>query len=65
MISYTYAAGVIGTMLGWIQMLRHIKEPSIVPLALAVSLLTIFYSIIISECVLRPVARRVEDEIEK
>ncbi len=65
MISYAYAAGVIGTMLGWIQMLRHIKEPSIVPLGIAVSLLTIFYSIIISECILRPVTRRVESEIEK
>jgi flagellar motor component MotA len=33
MISYAYAAGVIGTMLGWIQMLRHIKEPLKCPLS--------------------------------
>ncbi len=63
-ISYAYAAGAIGSMIGWIQLLRQEQLPSVAPLGFALSMLAIFYAIIISECILRPVARRIEGEIE-
>ena len=65
MISYAYAAGVIGSMIGWIQILRASIRPENTPLGFAVSILTILYAIIISECILRPAARRIEGELQK
>ncbi|MFC2140529.1 MotA/TolQ/ExbB proton channel family protein [Candidatus Auribacterota bacterium] len=65
MISYAYAAGVIGTMIGWIQMLSGFNDFSLIGIGFALSVLTIFYSIIISECFLRPAARRIEGELKK
>lgn len=63
MISYAYTAGVIGAMIGWIQMLRRFDDLSALPVGIALSILTIFYSIIISECILRPAVRRIEWEL--
>jgi len=60
MISYAYAAGVIGSMIGWIQFLRQLDGTSPVGKWISVSLLTLFYAVIIAECILRPAARRVE-----
>lgn len=60
MVSYSYAAGIIGAMIGWIQLLRQVEELSNIHLGLSLSLLTMFYSIIISECILRPGARQIE-----
>jgi flagellar motor component MotA len=65
MITYAYAAGVIGTAIGWIQSLSHFSGTSYIPAGLSISLLTMFYAIIIAECVLRPTARRIEWEWEK
>ncbi len=65
MITYAYAAGVIGAMIGWIQILRAGIQPGHMPLAFAVSTLTVFYSTIIAECILRPAARRIEGERQK
>lgn len=62
MISYAYAAGVIGTMIGWVQILRQATDLLAAAPGFALSLLTILYSIIISECILRPAARRIEAE---
>ena len=65
MITYAYAAGVIGTMIGWIQILQSDTAPDRLPIGVAVSLLTLFYSILISECVLRPAVRRIEGELKR
>lgn len=43
MISYAYAACVIGMLIGWIQMLKQFKDLSLVALGFSVSILTIFY----------------------
>lgn len=64
MISYAYAAGVIGALIGWIQMLRELKDISGLALGFSLTTLTIFYSILISECILRPAARQIEGELE-
>ncbi len=65
MIAYAYTAGVIGSMIGWIQILWQFDSISPIAKWVAVSILTIFYAIIISECILRPAARRIEGELEK
>jgi len=67
MISHAYAAGVIGTMIGWIQMLFAVVEWDhlILSRGLGVSILTVFHAIIISECILRPAARRIEGQLQK
>lgn len=60
MVSYSYAAGIMGAMIGWIQLLRRVEETPNVYCGFSLSLLTMFYSVIISECVLRPAARQIE-----
>jgi flagellar motor component MotA len=65
MITYAYTAGVIGAMIGWIQILMAGIETGNMPLAFAVSMLTIFYSVIIAECILRPAARRIEGGLQE
>lgn len=61
MVSYSYAAGIIGAMIGGIQVLRQIDGLANIHVALSLSLLTLFYSTLISECILRPAARQIED----
>ncbi len=58
---YSYASGVIGTMIGAVQMLASTDDLSQVPYGVAVCLLTVFYPILLSEAVFRPVARIIED----
>ena len=65
MISYVYAAGVIGASIGWIQILRQFNDLSTHPLCFSLGILTILYAIIISECILRPATRRIDAELEK
>jgi len=60
MATHLYAAGVIGTMIGLVQMLANIDDPSQVAPATAVALLTVFYAAVLSECAVRPCANRVE-----
>ncbi len=65
MISYTYAAGVIGAFIGWIQMFAQFQAFSSSAAWFASSLLPFFYSVVIAECFFRPAARRIEGEMEK
>ena len=46
---YVIGAGVIGTMIGMIQMLSNLSDPSGLGVGMATCLLTIFYAIITSE----------------
>ena len=59
-IVHVYAMGAIGTMIGWIQMLVNCQDFEAVPVGFAVSILTLFYSLLISELLLRPAAKRIE-----
>ncbi len=65
MISYTYAAGVIGAFFGWIQMFAQFQAFSSSAAFFGSSLVPLFYSVFISECFFRPAARRIEGEMEK
>lgn len=60
MVVHLYAAGVIGMTIGLVQMLSNMDDPSQVAPALAVSMLTVFYAAVLSECLVRPCANRVE-----
>ena len=55
----TYAAGIIGTLVGWIQIGTNLNDPAQLGPAFAVSLLTLLYAICIAEAILRPVSRRI------
>ncbi|MFC1677403.1 MotA/TolQ/ExbB proton channel family protein, partial [Planctomycetota bacterium] len=46
---YVIGAGVIGTMIGIIQMLSNLSDPSGIGAGMATALLTIFYAVITSE----------------
>jgi flagellar motor component MotA len=57
---YCYASAVIGTMIGAVQMLIGLEDINMLGPSVAVSLLTVFYTILLSEALLRPVARMIE-----
>ena len=52
-------SGIIGTLIGLIQMLQHMEDPSAIGPAMAVALLTLFYGFIISELIVGPAINRV------
>jgi hypothetical protein len=52
-------------MIGWVQMLRQFRDLAAVPFGVSLSILTVFYATIVSECILRPAARRIEAELAK
>ena len=64
LISYTYAAGAVGTMIGWLQLAIAGAEGEDLLASFAVSILTIFYAFIVSEFVLRPTACRIESGVK-
>lgn len=59
LIIHSYVSGVLMTLIGWIQLLGD-YDPSRVTLGMALSLLTIFYALIIAEVLIRPVIGRLE-----
>lgn len=54
------AMGLIGTLIGLVQMLGNLEEPSTIGPAMAVALLTTFYGAIFSYMVLTPLASKLE-----
>ena len=50
------AVGWVGTLIGLIQMLQKLDDPSAIGPAMAVALLTMFYGVIGAELVFRPAA---------
>jgi flagellar motor component MotA len=53
------ASGVVGFLIGVVLMLQNLDDPKQIGPAMAVSLLTLFYAMILSECVLGPLSNRV------
>jgi chemotaxis protein MotA len=54
------AMGLIGTLVGLVQMLGNLEDPSTIGLSMAVALLTTFYSAILSNMVFTPLASKLE-----
>lgn len=54
------AMGLIGTLIGLVQMLANLQDPNAIGPAMAVALLTTFYGAILSNVVLSPLAGKLE-----
>lgn len=54
------AMGLIGTLIGLVQMLGNLSDPSTIGPAMAVALLTTFYGAVLSNMVLVPMANKLE-----
>ncbi len=55
------AMGMIGTLIGLVQMLRQLDDPSKIGPAMAVALLTTFYGAVMAYLVFNPIAEKLED----
>ena len=55
----TYGSGVAGTLIGLIQMLQNLDDPSNIGPAMAVALLTALYSVLIVEFIIDPMTNRI------
>lgn len=54
------AMGLIGTLIGLVQMLRNLDDPSTIGPSMAVALLTTFYGAVLSNMVFAPLAAKLE-----
>ena len=64
LITPLYASGMIGTLIGLVQMLATLEYPSQIGAGMAVAMLTILYSVLGAELILRPTARVLADLAE-
>jgi flagellar motor component MotA len=64
LITPLYASGMIGTLIGLVQMLASLKDPSQIGAGMAIAMLTILYSVLGAELILRPAARLMADLAE-
>lgn len=55
----TYGSGVAGTLIGLVQMLQNLDDPSSIGPAMAVALLTALYSVLIVEFLIDPLTNRI------
>ena len=55
----TYGSGVAGTLIGLVQMLQNMADPSAIGPAMAVALLTALYSVLIVEFLIDPMTNRI------
>ncbi len=53
--------GMIGTLIGLVQMLRALDDPSSIGPAMAVALLTTFYGAVLAFLIFNPIAEKLED----
>lgn len=57
---YAYACGALGTILGCVQMMATMDDPTCFGFYFAMCLLPLLYAVLLSEGLLRPAARRVD-----
>jgi len=55
------AMGMIGTLIGLVQMLQTLSDPSAIGPAMAVALLTTFYGAVLAFVIFNPIAEKLED----
>lgn len=63
--AYAPAMGLIGTLIGLIQMLNSLSEPAKVGPAMAVALVTTFYGAILSNLILLPLAGKLKNRSQE
>ncbi len=54
------AMGLIGTLIGLVQMLRNLDNPGVIGPSMAVALLTTFYGVLLANMVFNPLASKLE-----
>jgi chemotaxis protein MotA len=59
------AMGLIGTLVGLVQMLSNLSDPSAIGPALAVALLTTFYGAVLANMMFAPLAAKLERDAER
>ena len=65
MANYSPAMGLIGTLIGLVQMLQQMNEPSTIGPAMAVALITTFYGAILSNLIFMPLSGKLKRKSEK
>lgn len=63
--SYAPAFGMIGTLIGLIQMLRSLDDPSAIGMGMAVALLTTLYGALIANLIALPIAGKLEQRTKE
>ncbi len=63
--SYAPAFGMIGTLIGLIQMLRNLEDPGAIGMGMAVALLTTLYGAMIANLVALPIAGKLEQRTKE
>ncbi len=58
--TYSPAFGMLGTLIGLIQMLRHLEDPKSIGPGMAVALITTFYGSILSSLIFLPIAGKLK-----
>ena len=59
------AMGLIGTLIGLVQMLGHLEDPSTIGPSMALALLTTFYGAFLSTAILMPLATKLEKRTDE
>ncbi len=62
--TYAPAMGMVGTLIGLVQMLQNLNDPSKIGPAMAVALLTTFYGAVIANVVCLPIAGKLRNRSE-
>ena len=64
LISYLYAGGAFGSLIGFIQMANNLSDMTDILPGLSRIALTLFYAVFLSECFFRPAAHKIESAIK-
>lgn len=57
---YLYVAGILGSIIGLIQILASVSDWSVLGAALSTAAMSAFYATILAECIVRPCANRID-----
>lgn len=57
--------GMIGTLIGLVQMLRTLNDPASIGPAMAVALLTTFYGAVLAFLIFNPISEKLEDRTKQ
>lgn len=63
--SYAPAMGLIGTLLGLVQMLSQLENPSTIGPAMALALITTLYGALFANVIFLPIAGKIRIEVRK
>ena len=62
---FTIAAGIMGTLIGYVLMLKNMDDPAAIGPGMALALLTTFYGIVLSFAICLPLQARLQERAEE